>query len=115
MTYQKWRARLANANDPRLYPLEWIDARLADGETQFWATEQAAIVTEILTYPGGAKVVRAIAAAGKKADLAGPIKSAIEAWAREQGCGLSMIEGREGWARLFPDYRHYQTSIVKEL
>lgn len=115
MTYAKWRRRLANANDERFIPITWIDEALDSGRAQFWATDEAAIVTEVTVFPGGAKAVRAIAAAGRKADLTGPLAEAIEAWAREQGCSHAMIEGREGWRGLFPDYRFYQAIIVKDL
>lgn len=115
MSYEEWRRRLAAANDERLIPIGWIDRLLADGLAQFWATDQAAIVTQIVDYPGGARVVKALAAAGRKADIAGPLGDQIEQWARSQGCVLSMVEGREGWRRLRPDYRHYQAILIKEL
>lgn len=36
----------------------------------------------------------------------------IERWAREIGCSAIEIQGRPGWARLFPDFK--RTAIVLE-
>lgn len=115
MTYEHWRKRLANANDPAFLPVAYLDARLNDGTAQFWATEQAALVTELVQWPGGARTIRAIAAAGRKADITGPLKQQVEAWAKARGCTHAFVEGRAGWRKGLPEYRHYQTILVKDL
>lgn len=115
MTYEKWRRRLANANDPQFIPIEHIDALLASGEAQFWASDDAAMVTQIVHWPGGAVSVRAIAAAGKKADITGALKDAVLAWGAAVGCTHAFVEGRDGWRNELPDFEHYQTILVKEL
>lgn len=115
MTYDKWRRRLANANDPAFLPIAYIDELLMGGLAQFWASPEASMITEIVHWPGGAKSCRIIAAAGKKAEIIGPLGNTVEQWAREQGCSHAFVPGREGWRKLRPDYRHYQTIIVKDL
>lgn len=115
MTYAEWRDRLATANDPKLYPIDYQDWLVRTGAGQFWATDAGALITEVVSYPSGATVCKAFAGAGDLAALMDELKPAIEAWAREQGCTACMIEGREGWRRVHTDYRHHQTILVKDL
>lgn len=113
--YPEWRARLARANDPAFIPITHIDAMLAEGQAQFWATNDAAMVTELASWPGGAVTIRAIAAAGRKQDIIGKLGEAVLAWGKAQGATHAMVPGREGWRRERPDFRHYQTILTKEL
>lgn len=115
MTYEKWRARLANTNDEVFIPITTLDAMLTEGSGQFWATPDAAMVTHITPWPGGAVCIRVIAAAGKRSDLVGPLKTQALDWAKAQGCTHAMIEGRAGWQKAHPDFEFYQTTLVKEL
>lgn len=113
--YADWREALAKANDPAFWPIEAIDREVDEKRAQFWCDGRAAMVTRIVLYPGGAKVIEVMAAAG---DL-GALKDTIEpAWADfAQAADLThrMIAGRPGWARVFRDWRHYQTVLVKEV
>ena len=115
MTYREWRTRLADANDPAFIPISHLDALLNSGLAQFWATERAALVTQVVEWPGGARTINAVAAAGDQDDITGSLKDAAEEWARETGCTHVLIEGRDGWRRKLTDYRHHQTVLVKEL
>lgn len=115
MTYDKWRRRLARANDPALIPITHIDALLADGAAQFWATDDAAIVTQMQTWPGGAVTGEVIAAAGKKCDILGPLQDAATAWMAANGATHILVAGRDGWRRELPGFRHHQTLLLKEL
>jgi hypothetical protein len=113
--YVKWRHRLARANDPALIPITHIDELLSDGLAQFWATDDAAIVTELKAWPGGAVTVEVIAAAGKKGDITGPLHKAAQEWAKGEGATHVLVAGRDGWRRELPEFRHYQTLLLKEL
>lgn len=113
--YPRWRDALATANDPAFLPIEHIDHLLKTGMARCLASETSAIVVGITHYPGGAIACRTIAAAGDMEDLIAVAKPTIEAWAKAQGCTHSMIEGRDGWRRMHPDYRHHQTVILKDL
>lgn len=114
MTYLHWRDRLGEANDPAFYPLEYQDYLLASGNGHFWEAPTAAMVTELKPYPSGAIACVVYAAAGDMAALM-DMKPQIEAWAKARGCTHCMIEGRDGWRKVHPDYRHHKTVIVKEL
>jgi hypothetical protein len=115
MNYEKWRHRLARANDPLMIPITHVDELLSEGLAQFWATPDAAIVTLLKSWPGGAVTVEVVAAAGKKCDITGPLHTAAAAWAKEHGATHVMVAGRKGWQRELPEYRHYQTLLIKEL
>ncbi len=115
MTYQEWRHRLARTNDPALIPITHIDRLLADGLAQFWATPDAAIVTQLRKWPGGAVTGEVIAAAGKKADILGPLQDAATEWCRENGATHILVSGRDGWRHELPGFRHYQTHLLREL
>lgn len=115
MSYEKWRVALWEASNPEFYTLEWQDQLLTSGQLQFWATEAGAIITQVNSFPSGATVCRTHAGAGNIASLLDDLKPQIEAWAKSQGCTHCMIEGREGWRRAHPEYRHHQTVLIKEL
>lgn len=113
--YLAWRDRLATANDPAFLPITYLDQMLAEGRAQFWGTDEAAIVTGIEQFPGGAIVCRGLAATGDAERMIADLKPAIEAWAKARGCTHTMLEGRDGWRRKHPDYQHHQTILTKEL
>lgn len=114
-TYEHWRARLAEANNPDFIPITFIDKRVSEGSAIFLANADAAIVIEVLTYPGGAKAASVLAAAGDKATILGDLTDKILGWAKAAGLTHAMVPGRVGWKRELPDFFHYQTILVKEL
>ena len=113
--YADWRARLAEANDPAFWPIEAIDRELADGRAQFWSDGSSALVTRVVQYPGGARVLEALAAAGDMDGLVQAIEPITDDFARMQGLTHRMIAGRAGWARVHKGWRHYQTVLVKDV
>jgi len=115
--YKDWRDRLADANDPAFWPIEAIDALIAQGQAQFWATDKAALVTRVVTYPGGAVALEAMAASGEKAELVETIAPAVEEQAREAGLTHMKVPGRPGWGRALKqhDFRLHQEILIKEL
>ena len=115
MTYEKWRHRLARANNPALIPIDHIDAMLSAGLAQFWATDDAAMVTQLNAWPGGAVTIEVVAAAGKKGDILGPLYDAAREWGAVNGATHILVAGREGWRRELPEFHHYQTLLLKEL
>lgn len=115
--YLTWRERLASANDPAFWPIEALDYLLGQGKAQFWSNGQAALVTRIVEFPGGAVVLEAIAGAGDMDALIGAIEEHVEGAAREAGLTHLFAPGRLGWLRALrrKGWRHFQTTIVKDL
>lgn len=114
-SYADWRARLATANDPAFWPIEFIDQAIVDGAAQFWASDDAAMVTRLVTYPGGAVTLETMAATGTLAGVLA-LEPAATRWARKQGATYLLAAGRPGWARVRPEgWRHWQCIIIKDL
>ena len=117
MTYQRFRDSFAEAMDPRLYGIEYLDRLLATGAAHFFATDSAAIVTEFKIFPSGAKAVCGLIAAGEIEDIETVLIPRAEARGRMNGCTFGMIDSRPGWARRMKPhgYETWQVSLIKEL
>lgn len=115
--YPTWRARIATANDPAFWPIEAIDAMLAEGRAQLWATDKSALVTLVTSYPGGAVVIEVLAGTGSMADLIKRVRPKVEEWGRAYGCTHIQIKGRPGWARALRThgFKHFQDILMKGL
>lgn len=114
--YALWRTRFAASLDPRLYPIEYLDALVASGQARVWASDRAAIVAGLRQYPGGAVAVHGQVAAGKLSEIRKLIPLA-EAWGRANGAIFAEIESRLGWQRTLADdgYQPMQLCLRKEL
>lgn len=98
------------------YEIEDVRAEIVAGEAQFWPGRNAAIVTQVWTFPR-AKAVNFWLAGGDLAELVDEMRPCVEAWARAMGCTNTIIAGRAGWARALKDegYRPIWTALGKEL
>ena len=112
--YTRHREAIRSMLDERLYPIEWLDRQVLSGAIRTMSNETSIIGFEVRTYPGGARELHGMFAAG---DMAGVKQLVTEAeqFGREQGCDIATIESREGWAKVFPGYRPHQLRIVKDL
>ncbi|WP_114954320.1 hypothetical protein [Sphingosinicella terrae] len=115
--YQSWREAFASALDPRLHPIEYLDGLVLSGRAQMWYSDGAAMATEIRRYPSGALVIHGLVAAGSIEEIRDLLIPRAEAWARQAGCILALIESRSGWAKALrtSGYEPHQLTIRKEL
>jgi hypothetical protein len=113
-SYAAWRARLAEANDPKFWPIEALDRLVEEGDAQFWADNEGALLTRMVSYPGGAITVETLAGAGTIEALAA-MTPAINDWALTQGATHLLVLGRPGWARALTGWRHHQSILIKEV
>lgn len=115
--YARFRPEFAGALDARLYTIEHLDALLFAGAAQLWSGRDAAIVTEVRTYPTGTRVLHGLVAAGPLEEIVGELIPRAEAWGRTIGCVLAVVESRSGWVRKLKDagYEIHQTALRKEL
>lgn len=78
---------------------EWVQ-RCKDNLAQLWNIGECWAVTEV--FPSKAGLICHIVA------LAGgqwrPVVDEIEEWAKSVGCTRVHFTGREGWAKVLPDY-----------
>ena len=112
--YNRHREAIRALLDERFYPLAWVDREVWNGNIRTLANDTAIIGFEVKTYPGGAKEVHGMFAAGDLAGIVALVADAEE-FGRSIKCDVASIESRAGWARVFPDYHAHQLRIVKEL
>jgi hypothetical protein len=115
--YLHWRSEFAKAIDEALYPLAWLDERVAEGSARIVAIPDAAIVYEYRQYPSGAWQVEGLVAAGDAKAIIDVLIPLAEQEAAQAGAIAAQIESRPGWMRLLRSrgYRSYQTTIRKVL
>lgn len=115
--YLRFRPQFEQALDSRLYTIDHLDRLLLSGQAQIWFGDNAAIVTEIRTYPTGASVIHGLVAAGELNEIVGTLIPKAEAWAKSAGCIMAIIESRSGWVRKLKraGYEIHQTALRKEL
>lgn len=115
--YLHWRDRFAEGMDKRFYPIDYLDGLILCGHAFLWIGRDAAIVAEVKQYPGGAKVIAGLVAAGSMDEIVNELIPQAEIWGLNHGCTHAMIESREGWSRALKPmgYRPFQTAVVKPL
>lgn len=114
--YARFRNRLAEAIDGRLFSIEYLDWLIDTGQAQLWHDGHSAIVASIRQYPTGALVVTGLCACGKLKNIRKLIPLA-EQWGRENGCVMALIESRVGWGPVLKEdgYEPHQLAVAKEL
>jgi hypothetical protein len=115
--WPRWRDAFAAILDARFYTLEWLDGEVAAGRATLIAGDHAAVLIGVRAYPGGAREVHGLAAAGALDEIVAQLIPAAEAWGRANGCIVATIESRPGWARALRNrgYALHQLGLRKEL
>jgi hypothetical protein len=88
---------------------------LAQRRAQWWGNEQAAIITELLSFPNYDVLNYWLVAGELDACLA--LQPEIDRWARMQGCRRAIATGRSGWLQVLPRYgwKPYAIAFAKDL
>jgi len=115
--YLRFRDRFAAAMDPLFYPIGHLDGLVLAGQARLWIGDDAAIAAEALVYPGGARAVHGLVAAGDLEEIRSMLIPAAEAWGRRAGMRHAIIESRPGWARALKTsgYEIHQIAVRKGL
>ncbi len=81
-----------------------------------WATDDAAMLTELRRYPTGAVEIHGLVAAGDLDSIRDELIPKAENWAKRAGCIAAVIESRPGWAKAMKSagYAVHQVAIRKE-
>ena len=94
--------------DHPLVTVEDLQAEVDAGAATLWTGERSAVFTRIT-----GSVCECAPAGGDLAEILGPGREAIEAWAQERGCTQILIQaGRDGWARALAPYGYEQVAVV---
>jgi hypothetical protein len=117
MGYNEYRHAFAKAMDPAFYNIEYLDKAIECGAVDFFCSDNAAILTEFKLFPGGAKAICGVVAAGDMREIVDVLIPRAEAYGKIKGCSHAMIESRPGWERaLKPSgYGVFQVALVKEI
>ncbi|HLH96442.1 MAG TPA: hypothetical protein VKW08_15105 [Xanthobacteraceae bacterium] len=96
-----------------------VERAVLDGQALLWVvadpgTIWAAAVTQI-AYVAGEKFCTIVACGGRERTRWLDLKSALEAYAKAEGCAAMRIHGRRGWVRALPDYRLTRVLLEKSL
>jgi hypothetical protein len=115
--YRRFRDGFAAAMDPDFHPIGHLDGLVLAGQARLWIGETAAIAAETLAYPGGARALHGLVAAGDLEEIRGLLIPAAEDWARRAGMRHAIIESRPGWARALKSsgYEIHQIALRKGL
>ena len=99
---------------PECHSLEDVKGYIEAGYAQLWTDADAAMVTEIITYPKG-RTLRIWLAGGTYEGVRRCEAAAIEWAKREYGCRAVELTGRVGWRRRLKDYRERAVCMWKEI
>ena len=88
------------------------------GQWQLWVSGsggeiKAVLITEILNFPRKRKCLLRYAAGTLGGIL--PHWEVFASWAREQGCDMVEIYGREGWEKTLPEWKKCHAVFQREL
>jgi hypothetical protein len=114
--YQRFRPMIEEALAPDFYPIAYVDQLLLSGQAQVFLSDHAAMVAELKQYPGGARVVHCLVAAGRIDEIVDVLRPEVEAWGLRHGCGRALVESRAGWMRVLKPHGYdiFQISVMKE-
>lgn len=107
----RFREQVEALIDPKFYPLEWVEARIADGTIALLENETALLGVEKRIYPGGAVELHAMFAAGDLDGIKDLCATACAAGAAD-GCDIASVESRPGWQRALKDM-DFETDRVR--
>lgn len=110
-----WEAKkhlLAPALDGS-YDLDDVWHEISEHRAQFWYLPNSAVVTQILEFPRR-KVFRVWLAGGDLDELRFAMQE-CEGYAKSRGCDAIEIDGRKGWARVFPGFDKQRVTLAKEV
>lgn len=86
---------------------------MCGGCRQLWVSPSSAVVTEMLHYPSGLKVVNGWLAGGDLQEIVSWLPM-LEDWGRQRGATEARVNGRRGWARAF-GYQEFRSAMKKGL
>lgn len=93
------------------FSLKTIYEECLSGDQQLWLVwdpdsrlPKATVVTQIIPYPTGLKVLDVVAVAGEDRKKWTALLSQLEAWASSKGCKLVQLVARRGWAKELSEY-----------
>jgi hypothetical protein len=116
LQWAKFRDQFADAMRDGFWTLEDLEQKIADKRAFFFPGKEAAMVAEIVAYPGGVRVFQVLWACGEIPELL-QLAPGVEATGRMMGCSEMLIEGQQAWKRLLEPmgYTLFSVTLRKPL
>lgn len=116
-SFLRFRDAFESVMDPRFYTIDWLEGQVLTGRYRVFASDTAAIIAEIHTYPTWARELRGVVAAGDLKEIEEVLIPQAEEWGRTLSCITAQIDSRDGWQRVMKKhgYERHQTVLRKEL
>lgn len=114
--WARWRPEIQKALASGHFTIEAIEADLAAGNLRLWATDDCAIIVELVRYSGGPLVCHVRFAAGELPAILTNLDQ-LEVDAKAMGCTEMRVDSRAAWERLLKsrDYDRWSVTLRKEL
>ena len=114
--WARFREQFAEAMRDGFWTLEDLENKIADKRAFFFPGREAAMVAEIVAYPGGVRAFQVLWACGSPAELL-QMAPGVEAMGRMMGCSEMLIEGQKAWERLLKPmgYEPFSVTLRKAL
>ena len=114
--WARFRERFADAMRGGFWTLEDLEDKIAAKRAFFFPGKDAAMVAEIVAYPGGTRAFQVLWACGEVAELL-QMAPGVEAMGRMMGCTEMLIEGQKAWERLLKPmgYEAFSVTVRKAL
>lgn len=119
--WERCRSWLKTAIDRTgFYDISDVERGINEGHYTFWPGDNAAAITEIITYPNG-KALNVFAGGGDNhaslAEFMQVFEPALVKWAEVNSCRWIMGYGRPGWEKPcgYAGYKKVWTVMTKEL
>ncbi len=95
------------------HSLEHVRAAIETQDAQWFATQDCAFVTEIISYP--LKTVGRIWLATGNLKALKAMQPYMVQWFKQHGCEAILCLGREGWGRAIPGAKRHSIMFVLEI
>jgi len=116
MQWARFRDQFREAMREGFWTLEDLEEKVAAKQAFFFPGKEAAMVAEIVAYPGGNRVFQVLWACGSVPELL-QMAPGVEAMGRMLGCSEMLIEGQKAWERLLKPlgYELFSVTVRKAL
>lgn len=116
LQWARFRPLFQEAMEEGFWTIEDLEQKIAHKRAFFFPGKNAALVAEIVGYPGGERAMQALWACGDMAELM-QMAPGLEAIARMMGCTSIVIEGRKAWERALKPmgYEPWSVTVRKAL
>lgn len=114
--WARFRDRFAEGMGGGFWTIEDLEQKIAHRRAFFFPGANAAIIGQVVEYPGGQRTFESLWACGDVAEVVAMVPG-VEAIARMMGCDSMLVEGRDAWTRVLrgSGYTPWSRTLFKAL